>query len=91
MMEWLISKTLKKLRGFIGLMRYYYKFVKKYGQIKTPLIESLKKEPFSWIQETTKLISINKITFMLENNTIPNYSFSCLLVLNGKILFVEIK
>jgi hypothetical protein len=54
MMEWPIPKTLNKLRGFLGLTRYYHKFVKNYGQIVTPLTTLLKKEAFSWTQEATK-------------------------------------
>jgi hypothetical protein len=38
MREWPIPKTLKKLRIFLGFLGYYHKFVKKYGQIATPLI-----------------------------------------------------
>jgi hypothetical protein len=54
MMEWTIPKTLKKLRGFLILTDYYYKFVQNYGQIATPLTTLLKKEAFYWTQETTQ-------------------------------------
>jgi hypothetical protein len=54
MMKWPIQKTLKNLRGFLILIGYYYKFVKNYGQIATPLTKLLKNEAFSWTQEATK-------------------------------------
>jgi hypothetical protein len=53
-MEWLTPKTLKYLRGFLGLIGYYRKFVKNYGQIVAPLTTLLNKEAFSWIQDATK-------------------------------------
>jgi hypothetical protein len=54
MREWPIPKTLKKLKGFLGLTGYYCNFVKNYGQIVAPPTTLLKKEAFSWTQEATK-------------------------------------
>jgi hypothetical protein len=54
MREWPIPKTLKKLRGFLGLTSYYCKFFKNYGQIFVPLTTLLNKEAFYWTQKETK-------------------------------------
>ena len=51
--EWKIPTTIKHIRGFMGLIGYYRKFVKNYGRISTPLTSLLKKEAFSWIPEAT--------------------------------------
>jgi hypothetical protein len=39
-------KTLKRLRGFLGIIDHYRKFVKNYGKISTPLNSLLKKNSF---------------------------------------------
>ena len=54
MRECPISKTLKKLRGFLGLKGYYHKFFKNYGQIVSLLTKLLQKEAFYWTEEETK-------------------------------------
>jgi hypothetical protein len=51
MMDWSIPKTLKNLRGFLGLIGYYRKFVRNYGRITTPLMTLTKNDAFSWTPE----------------------------------------
>jgi hypothetical protein len=54
MMEWPIPKTLKNLRGFLGLIGYYCNFFRHYGRIAAPLMSLTNKDAFSWTPEATK-------------------------------------
>lgn len=59
-MAWPQPRTLKGLRGFLGLARYYRKFIAGYGAVAAPLTALLKKEAFIWTPELTEAFNCLK-------------------------------
>lgn len=60
MVEWHVPRTLISLRGFLGLIGYYRKFIKGYGFIVAPLTLLLKGNSLHWSEEAATIFELLK-------------------------------
>lgn len=75
MLDWPRPKNVKSLRGFLGLIGYYQKFIKGYGIIAGPLITLLRKNAFKWGANAKKAFeALKKAISQPPVVKLPNFS-----------------
>ena len=75
MLSWPLPQTLKQLRGFLGLTRYYHRFVQNYATIVAPLIKLLKKDAFQWTPTATMAFNYpEQVLSELPKLHLPDFS-----------------
>lgn len=73
-MDWPLPKDISELRGFLGLISYYKRFVKGYGFIAKPLTAMLKNDNFEWKAKVREAFEeLKRIMTKMPILALPNF------------------
>ncbi|OIT36196.1 putative mitochondrial protein, partial [Nicotiana attenuata] len=75
MLNWAQPKSIKELRGFLGLTGYYRRFIQNFAIISKPLSDLLKKGNFIWTIEATEAFEeLKQAMVRAPVLALPNFS-----------------
>ena len=60
MTSWPPPRSVRGLRGFLGLVGYYHRFIKDFGAIAAPLMQLLRKDAFLWSEAAAEAFTALK-------------------------------
>ncbi|XP_017406464.1 uncharacterized mitochondrial protein AtMg00860-like [Vigna angularis] len=91
MTNWPFPKNANALRRFLGLTRYYRRFVKGFGQTAKPLTQLLTKEEFCWTLEAQRAFDalkggVSKLPVLV----VPHFSKSFTLETDASIKVLRV-
>ena len=84
MQTWPTPTTITALRGFLGLIGYYRKFIRHYGSIATPLTCILQKDAFVWTKDAEEAFQQLKQA-MLQPPVLALPNFSKLFIVEADV------
>jgi len=72
--DWPIPSNAKGVRGFLGLIRYYQRFIKDYGKIDSSLTALTTNEGFTWNSKTQAFDSLKRHLTTFPILALPDFS-----------------